>query len=29
LLQKKPDKMAMPVCTRFSDNYDLKEELGK
>ncbi|CRL02127.1 CLUMA_CG015141, isoform A [Clunio marinus] len=22
-------KMAMPVCTRFSDNYDIKEELGK
>lgn len=21
--------MAMPVCTRFSDNYDIKEELGK
>ncbi|KAG5680153.1 hypothetical protein PVAND_009678 [Polypedilum vanderplanki] len=21
--------MAMPICTRFSDNYDIKEELGK
>lgn len=28
-LLQRPDNMALPVCTRFSDNYDLKEELGK
>ncbi|GBM40186.1 Calcium/calmodulin-dependent protein kinase type II alpha chain [Araneus ventricosus] len=24
-----PTNMAVTVCTRFSDNYELKEELGK
>ncbi|GIY43498.1 hypothetical protein CDAR_436881 [Caerostris darwini] len=29
ILFSQPSNMAVTVCTRFSDNYELKEELGK